>query len=51
MAVHPFAGFVDVRVYVVVVVGFATGLEISDALSPVVGDQEYVIPDTADIPI
>jgi hypothetical protein len=50
-AVQPVVGFVAVNVYVVVVVGVAVGFETVGLLNPVVGDQEYVIPATAAIPI
>jgi hypothetical protein len=42
---------VAVKVYVVVVVGLAVGLEIVALLKPVDGDHAYVTPATAVIPI
>jgi hypothetical protein len=51
VAVHPFAVFVAVTVYVVVEEGFAVGFAAVASLSPVVGLHEYVTPLTAVAPI
>jgi hypothetical protein len=51
VAVQPLDVFVAVNVYVVVTLGFAIGFEIVADDKPVEGDQEYVTPDTATIPI
>jgi hypothetical protein len=49
--VQPLEVLVAVKVYVVVVEGFAVGFETVDDDKPVVGDQEYVTPETGDTPI
>jgi hypothetical protein len=46
MFMQPFA-FVTVTVYVEVIVGFATGLEIAVLLRPVAGLHEYCVPPVA----
>ena len=51
LAVHPLAGFVPVKVYVVVAVGSAVGLEMVALLNPAVGVHEYVVAPEATIPI
>ena len=50
VALHPFAP-VTVTVYVVVVLGLAVGCAIVVELSPVEGDQLYVLPTIAAVPI